>query len=56
MYLIVCEKLFRKSHVSEKWPKIAEKSPKKPEFFWVIQFRIVQNELWYTWAFFLLRQ
>ena len=32
-YLILCEKLFRKSHVSQKWPKIAEKSPKKARIF-----------------------
>ena len=30
-YLILCEKLFWKSHVSENWPKIAQKSPKKPK-------------------------
>ena len=68
-YLILCEKLFRKKSrfrkmakkkhkKARKRPKIKKKrkSRKKPEFFWVIQFRIVRNELWYTWAFFLLRQ
>ena len=30
-YLILCEKLFRKSHVSENWPKIAQKSPKNAQ-------------------------
>ena len=30
-YLILCEKLFRKSHVSENWPKIAQNSPKRPK-------------------------
>ena len=29
--LILCEKLFRKSHVSENWPKIAQNSPKRPK-------------------------
>ena len=79
-YLILCANYFGKSHVSENWPKIAQKSPKNaqnlkkkpkkplkkpeilkkpkspkmPEFFWVIQFRIVQNELWCKWAFFFI--
>ena len=41
---------------NRKSPKFqnSQKSPKKPEFFWVIQFRIVQNELWCTWAFFFI--
>ena len=30
-YLILCEKLFRKSHVSENWLKIAQKSPKNAQ-------------------------
>ena len=44
--------------IAEKAPKKAQnfKIAKKARIFWVIQFRIVQNELWYTWAFFLLRQ
>ena len=32
-YLILCEKLFRKSHVSEIWPKIAQKNPKNAQNF-----------------------
>ena len=43
--------LGKKAQKSPKF-KNRQKGPKKPGFFWVIQFRIVQNELWYTWAFF----
>ena len=49
------EKSLKKAEKSPKFQN-SQKSPKKPEFFWVIQFRIVQNELWCTWAFFVLRQ
>ena len=49
-------KIFKKPKKARnfKIAKKAQKSPKKPEFFWVIQFRIVQNELWCTWGFFFI--
>ena len=43
----IAEKAKKKSKKAQNF-----KITKKTRIFWVIQFRIVQNELWYTWAFF----